>query len=361
VNHICRLAATVFVLSSGVYGQSVPSKNPTPRKPPMWIEPKDPAVVTGAYVQLKIHAADSADLDVTWKVDRNPGDRSLGTVDASGKYTAPIAVPDNPPKVIATSTINPKHSASVSIVVNASSCPSAATPKAGCVSLQPATSLIRVGREVKLSAEAVNLPDATITWQVTVDDKKDDSGGSIDGQGKNVVYKAPPAVPSGKVEVKATTGEKESSPKAAAEMIVVAPYISAHCAATQTGGESTGCTVTSFNRLKDKTGMFGDSFVDDTTPAAPIAAISASKALSTGSVLEIAFPDGVTAANCKNYDWKIVTQTEESPNILIYNPSDIGSGICTAAKFLIALPVRVLWADVSGFPQLPRSAEISSC
>jgi len=61
----------------------------------------------------------------------------------------------------------------------------------------------------------------------------------------------------------------------------------------------------------------------------------------------------VTSANCTNYDWKIVTQTQESPNILIYNPSDIGSGVCSAAKFAVALPVRVLWADVSAFPQQP--------
>jgi hypothetical protein len=60
----------------------------------------------------------------------------------------------------------------------------------------------------------------------------------------------------------------------------------------------------------------------------------------------------VTASNRKNYHWKIVTQAEESPNILIYNPSDIGSGTCTQTEFVIALPVRALWADISAFPQL---------
>jgi hypothetical protein len=75
--------------------------------------------------------------------------------------------------------------------------------------------------------------------------------------------------------------------------------------------------------------------------------------MSTGSALDVDLPDGANEANCQNYDWKIVTQPKESPNVLIYNPSDVGAGVCVGNKFVIALPVRVLWADVSGFPQQP--------
>jgi len=73
----------------------------------------------------------------------------------------------------------------------------------------------------------------------------------------------------------------------------------------------------------------------------------------TGSALDINLPDGANEANCQSYDWKIVAQPKESPNVLIYNPGDVGAGVCVGNKFVIALPVRVLWADVSGFPQQP--------
>jgi hypothetical protein len=70
-------------------------------------------------------------------------------------------------------------------------------------------------------------------------------------------------------------------------------------------------------------------------------------------LLQPNLPDGANEANCKSYDWKIVTQSRESQNVLIYNPGDVGAGVCVGNKFVIALPVRVLWADVGGLPQLP--------
>ncbi|HXE32816.1 MAG TPA: hypothetical protein VN087_02805 [Verrucomicrobiae bacterium] len=342
------LAALLLIFGQAMHAQDVPSHNFPSPAPPMLIQPAGAAVLTRSKVTLTVYASNGADLKVTWSVN---GDPSMGTIDpATGVYTAPDDVPDNPPKVTATSIANPDHKASVTIVVNAASCPSDVLPDKACVMLTPLTRMVRPGEHVALSAKAVKVADPSVTWQVNVDQQKDDTGGKIEGTGEAVKYTAPTAVPAGKVEVKAVAA-RDSNVSATAEMIVVAPYVSAHCVA---GDSKLGdCRVTKFNRLDGPAGSFATGPVSDRTDAAIVAAVNASKALVTGSVLEVPFISGVTAANCKNYDWKIVAQTEESPNILIYNPSDIGSGICTGVEFVIALPVRVLWADISGFPQQP--------
>ena len=350
MTHILTCFLLVMFLISGpvIRAQNVPSRNPPSPPPPMLIEPSDLAVVTGQKVTLTVYARDPSDLKFIWSIN---GDQSMGTINpATGEYTAPAAVPDNPPKVTATSITNPQHKASVSIVINGASCPSKTLPKAPCVALTPATRLVQPREQIDLSAKALNLADSRVTWQVNVDQQIDDNGGTIQRKGEVEEYTAPSAVPSGKVEVKAVA-RGDANMTSAAEIIVVAPYVSAHCVAGENNPK--GCRVTKFNRLDGPNGSFATVRVDDSTDAALVAAVSASKVLVTGSVLEVPFMNGVTSANCKNYDWKIVTQTEESPNILIYGPGDVGSGICTAAKFVIALPVRVLWADISVFPQQP--------
>lgn len=350
MKHLSRnsLAAAILICGQAMHAQNVPSHNAPPPPPPMLIQPTDPAMVTRSKIAFIVYASDAADLKVTWSVN---GDSSMGVIDrTTGIYIAPTDVPDNPPKVTATSIANPEHKASVSVVLNAASCPSEVSPDGACVMLTPLTRMVRAGEEVALSAKAVKLADPRLSWQVNVDQQKDNRGGKINGTGETVKYIAPTAVPVGKVEVKAVAAG-DSSVSATAEMIVVSPYVSAHCVAGDSKPED--CRVIKFNRLDGPTGSFAIGPVSDRTDAALVAAANSSKALTTGSVLEVPFVNGVTAANCKNYDWKIVTQTEESPNILIYNPSDIGAGICTGAKFVIALPVRVLWADISGFPQQP--------
>ncbi len=370
--------AAAFVIST--YAQEIPSNNPAPPPPPLLIFPGDPAVPVRGTLHFTAYANNSTDLGVTWSLS---GEGKINTT--TGDYTAPDDVPDNPPKIIATSKTNGAHTASVSVVINAASCPSQASLDKPCVTLTPLTTLIQANRPgqkdkpITLSARTANLSNPSVSWEVDVNEKKDPSGGQIQVKGESATYTPPSAVPNGKVEVKAVA-VADSKLSAKAEMIVVAPYVAIHCVAGKK--DSKKCVVTNFNRLNGATGGFATDRakekkqrspggnaggqpnknkskpkktdpVDDTTDAALVAAVNSSKALTTGSVLEVPFVNGVTAANCKNYDWKIVTQTEESPNILIYNPSDVGPGVCTGAKFVIALPVRVLWADISGWPQEP--------
>lgn len=83
------------------------------------------------------------------------------------------------------------------------------------------------------------------------------------------------------------------------------------------------------------------------------AAILGSKVFLSGSVLVIDVgSSGEDKQNeCTNLDWKIVTQAKESANVLIFGPADFGPGLCTKKRFLIALPVHVLWAEVTAFKE----------
>lgn len=80
-------------------------------------------------------------------------------------------------------------------------------------------------------------------------------------------------------------------------------------------------------------------------------AILASKVWLTGTLLSVKLDSvGLSSEQCTNSDWKIETQAKESANVLIFGPSDSGPGICSPDHYFIALPVHVLWAEVSAFP-----------
>jgi len=81
------------------------------------------------------------------------------------------------------------------------------------------------------------------------------------------------------------------------------------------------------------------------------AAILGSKVLLSGSIIvvNVGPPGDTTRSRCTNLDWKIVTQAKQSANVLIFGPADLGPGMCTDSQFLIALPVHVLWAEVTAF------------
>jgi hypothetical protein len=111
------------------------------------------------------------------------------------------------------------------------------------------------------------------------------------------------------------------------------------------------CTIFEFDRLHG-TITPGNHVPDD---LAMISAVNSSKTLFSGSLLVIQPVDHLT---CANFDYKIVVQSTESAGILVYDPADIGAGVCDvgdlskSARFLIALPVHALWADVFSYRQL---------
>jgi hypothetical protein len=81
-----------------------------------------------------------------------------------------------------------------------------------------------------------------------------------------------------------------------------------------------------------------------------VKAINASKVLISGSILTHGgLPD------CAHQLWKVVTESTDSSNILVYGPSDL-SFYCESSEddqgytVVIVLPVHAIWANVVGYP-----------
>jgi hypothetical protein len=188
---------------------------------------------------------------------------------------------------------------------------------------------LRVNETATLTATAINLPGTTLIWKVQVGSNDDPTGGKLTGTGGTRTYRAPPEVPKGPVTVVVEAHKPPGSKPTAtisAAMVVVDRYASAHCY-WDGGDKSVGCRIIEINRLKGDRGTF--SFKDnhgklvhypltDATPAAWIQAVIASKALVTGSVLEVKFPKGVTwirrEFHC--FRWKLPENRRSSPQCL---------------------------------------------
>jgi len=363
-----RLCTTQWIVVSILFAivlqsaaQQTPSKN-TPSfiaAGTVLVTPVDPTTTTGGTISFAAQVVGYPGTGVIWSVNGIPGGNDdSGHITVDGRFTAPQAIPDNASKITATSSIDNKQSMSVSVTINAASCPSSDStkPPSSCLTIDPPTSLVNLGsKRVKFSLRAGHWsrPVAEIKWYVNGVLGGTPSTGTIQGTGADVAYVPPTtAVPTKKLEMKAVA-TLDAERTATAQIIVVANYVSVRCFAKENQISESKCVVKDFDRLLGPRGSIDKRPVDDVTAARLITAINSSKAMFTGSVLDIDLPDGANEANCKSYDWKIVTQPRESPNVLIYNPGDIGTGVCVGTKFVIALPVRVLWADVSGFPQQP--------
>jgi hypothetical protein len=340
-----------------------------PSKPiSMTITADSATIATEHQLQFNVHFSDVKSRRVIWKVNDKEGGESsktVGTIDPSGLYTAPSDVPDKPSptvKISATLLEDSNTSSSVSLTITSSSCPPSSNPPSNrltpCLYIEPYSQLVRVGRHSQqLSAHTGNGTGGAVTWEikcpsnwVNCSDSPDKAHlGSIDPHTGE--YTAPPMVPSEMVEV---TAKANGGVEATTELVIVRPEISVKCSSSP-AAQHVGCKVIDFDRLAPPNGKVGDHEVTDNEDVGLVTAITSSKAIFSGSILSIDFSEetGVNKNNCKNYDWKLVVQAKESPTALIYGPGDVGAGVCSSAKYLIALPVHVLWADVHAFPQFP--------
>jgi hypothetical protein len=361
-----RTLLCVITISAACSAQEIPSTNPRATGVPgsFQIRPIDPTVATGEKLQFSIEPNSSS--QVKWLVNgKQGGDQDVGIIDGNGLYTAPDEVPDAPPKITAISLAAPSLKGEAHIIVTQASC-----PKSGksCVGIVPGSDIVKVGQRIGLRANVAGFEVGGIEW--FVNDKRDGEPaiGRIvhSGLPNSVYYQAPLSVPQQKITVKAVARSRTVAVKVAsgtAAIIVVSKYVAVRCSSPRVGGNSPRCIVVDFDRLAQPRGTIGGGQVTDDTPARFITAINGSKAISSGSILDVRLPSGATKDSCANLDWKMVAQVRESPNILIYNPADVGAGVCVDGHFVIALPVHVLWADVGGFPQAKdpsRTAPVSS-
>lgn len=304
---------------------------------------------------------------VHWQVNgEEGGNTSVGTIQPSGSYRPPQSVPSVP--VIITAYVSDVKQATATVTIAQPACASP-NKNVACIKADPST-VVGLGGTTSLVFVPKAGESGKVTWSVNGQLNGSDSVGKIAPNEERVATYAAPAavVPAITVAADIKSGLNPID-RATTSITLIEKYISIRCIGKDVKGvKPNACKVMDFDRLKDsipsrkgskaQKGIINGKTVNDgtddpssITPASQIAAINSSKALTSGSLLEITFDNQEIAGNCKNYDWKIVTQAKESPNILIYNPSDIGSGVCVDGKFLIALPVHVLWADVTAYKQ----------
>lgn len=346
------LFLNLFLFSCMVLGQTpVWSQVPTITITPV----ATVEVIVKPSASVRFITNDSAPLH--WLVnDIEGGKPEIGKI-ADGTYTAPTSDSDTT-SVTVTVILEDGRRASAVVVMGRIRILLADHPSARLSSYP-----VVPGKPTRFTAKAPDGQEIPLTWTINGDQKGiPATTGQLDINGNIVTYTEPTGSTIAPLELKATPPLGIGYAPATLNLVVT-PTVLIRC--SRRDGDlnpppesAPVCKVKDFDRLAGTTGKLparprqkGMS-VNEGTDLNDVMAINSAKTLFSGSVIEVPLT-GNAISNCANYDWKIAVQSEESTGILIYNPSDVGSGICDTDKgqFIIALPVHVLWADVFGYRQ----------
>jgi uncharacterized protein (DUF1800 family) len=178
------------------------------------ITPGSASVQTGATRQFTATVTGTANTAVTWKVaDIVGGNATVGTISATGLYTAPATSPGMPISVSATSQADPTKKATAVVTVT--------NPVVVTVSLNPASASVQVGLTRQFNATVAGSANTAVTWQVNSVTGGNAATGTISTSG---LYTAPAAVPAGAVTVTAVS-QADNTKSASATVTVTAPPI----------------------------------------------------------------------------------------------------------------------------------------
>jgi hypothetical protein len=179
------LLPNIFLISCGGAGPSGSSLSVTVTVLPVSAQP-----FTGSTVSFTATVQNSGNATVNWQVNSIPdGNTTFGTIDSSGVYTAPNAVP-NPPTVIVTAVLgsDPTRNASSNVTIQSQS------SIQGPLSISPALSSLTTSQTLQLHVTTAGLGNSQVNWAV--------SGGTITTDG---LYTPPSATGSFSVIVKLKT------------------------------------------------------------------------------------------------------------------------------------------------------------
>ena len=170
-----------------------------------------PTSATLAITQMRQFAAtvrNSSNTGVAWQVNGVTGGNStVGTISATGLYTAPSAVP-RPASVTVTAVANADSTKSASAVV-------AITPPQVAVSISPASAGVQPGGSQQLAAAVVNTANTAVVWEVNGVIGGDPATGTITPSG---LYTAPASAPSPAIVI--VTAVSRQTPAAAANATI---------------------------------------------------------------------------------------------------------------------------------------------
>jgi len=156
------------------------------------MSPKTASVQAGFTKQFTAAVANTSNTAVTWQVNNVTGGNStVGTVSASGLYTAPTTVPaSNPVTVKAISVADNTKSDTATVTITA----------AVTVTVSPKTATVVTSTTKQFTATVTDASNTSVTWQVNSVTGGNATTGTINATG---LYTAPATVPSGAVTVKA--------------------------------------------------------------------------------------------------------------------------------------------------------------
>ena len=176
------------------------------------ISPTQASLQTGKTQQFTATVTGSTNVSVTWKVnDVVGGNSTLGTVSASGLYTAPATAPSpNTVSVTATSAADTTKTASAAVTVNAP------------ISVSPASITIAATQTAQFSALVTFSTNTAVTWQVNDVAGGDSTHGTISDSG---LYTAPNTIPNPRTVTVKAISKADSSQTATASVTITAPPI----------------------------------------------------------------------------------------------------------------------------------------
>jgi hypothetical protein len=148
------------------------------------LNPHNAAVETSHTLQFSATVVNATTTAVTWQVNGVLGGSStVGTIDASGLYTAPSTVPI-PAKVTVTaiSKADPTKSDSASVTISL-------TP---VLTVNPPQATVVVGNQMPFTATISGLSNQSVNWSLSSTGCSGAQCGTIDSGG---LYTAPPSVP----------------------------------------------------------------------------------------------------------------------------------------------------------------------
>ena len=210
--------ALLFVASltgcGGVVGSGPPQPPPTTIS--ITLTPVTASVPLGGTASFSATVANASDTGVTWTVNGVPGgNATVGTIDASGAYTAPQILPAPPSvTVAATSAADPSESASAAVAITSSFSLAVAGP-----------SSVNTGASADYTAtfapDAGSNPSRASTWSIAGTGCAASACGTISASG---VYTAPPVPPPGAAVQIIATPQADPS-KAASISVAIVPAI----------------------------------------------------------------------------------------------------------------------------------------
>ncbi len=164
------------------------------------VSPATATVTSGGVAQFTATVTgDSANGGVTWSVSSSSP--TAGSIDATGKYTAPSVTAATTATVVATSKTDTTKTGTATVTIN---------PAAAAVTVSPQTAFVGAGQVQQFTATVTGESANTVTWSATV--------GTIDANGN---YTAPATTTNATATVTATS-TADTTKSASASVNVVA-------------------------------------------------------------------------------------------------------------------------------------------